>query len=249
MKKILLITSVILFNSLKSQTIIASQDFEGPLTYSLWPGIGAIEGQGAITPYEGFSMYALDYYDHISSNINLPSVPKFIGFWSNAQFANHKIDVKLFNSSNTQILIIGTYTVVQNNWTYKEFPLGAGYTGQHRVSFQAVGGSNTAKTYLDLITIKTGVTTNLDETISNNDIFFYPNPSSNNKIGIAFKNKIENISMQFYDSTGKLVLEEKASVSTNENKEIDVTQLSNGIYTCKISDSKGYVTKKIIINK
>uniref|UniRef100_UPI004048ED3F T9SS type A sorting domain-containing protein n=1 Tax=Gelidibacter sp. TaxID=2018083 RepID=UPI004048ED3F len=74
--------------------------------------------------------------------------------------------------------------------------------------------------------------------ITNNNIKLYPNPTSD-YINISSQTPIIEIDM--YDVLGKHVL------STSQTTQIDVSQLTSGLYFVKIQSDKGEIIKKIII--
>ena len=66
----------------------------------------------------------------------------------------------------------------------------------------------------------------------------YPNPVvSNLRIELSSDNRIELV--RFYDLSGKLV-------KTNNDNDIDVSELSSGVYLINVQTKKGVVTKRIV---
>lgn len=83
----------------------------------------------------------------------------------------------------------------------------------------------------------------VDHVNSSNIISIYPNPASN-KISIdADGNSIEKV--QLLDITGKIVLSNSGII----HKNIDISDLSNGIYFALAHTNKGIFSNKIIKNK
>ena len=70
----------------------------------------------------------------------------------------------------------------------------------------------------------------------------YPNPVSGNKI---YFNVSDDIAIEIYSILGKLV---KSSEITNTKNNIDVSDLSKGIYLVKVNSGNQFITKKLIKN-
>jgi chitodextrinase len=73
-------------------------------------------------------------------------------------------------------------------------------------------------------------------------ITFYPNPTNGNTIYIKTR---DNTDVRIYNVLGKLV---KSAEITELNNNIDISNLSKGIYILKMSVDKKSVTKKLIKN-
>jgi hypothetical protein len=82
-----------------------------------------------------------------------------------------------------------------------------------------------------------GITTGMS-TIADKEFAIYPNPSGSI---LYFSSKAENVLISIFDVCGKLVLYKQVN-----GDQIDITNLKNGIYTMKIRNLKGLVTKKFI---
>lgn len=80
----------------------------------------------------------------------------------------------------------------------------------------------------------------LENTDVRDAIIMYPNPASNtNKIYLSINSamvvKHQLSEIEVYDSFGKLILSENATLSTEKSHEIDVANLCSGVYYVKIS--------------
>jgi hypothetical protein len=82
-----------------------------------------------------------------------------------------------------------------------------------------------------------GITTGIS-TIADKEFVIYPNPSGSI---LHFSSKAENVLISIFDVYGKLVFYKQVN-----GDQIDITNLKNGIYTMKIRNLKGLVTKKFI---
>ena len=70
----------------------------------------------------------------------------------------------------------------------------------------------------------------------------YPNPVNGNKI---YFNVSDDVAVKIYNILGKVVISTKI---TNSKNNIDVSNLSKGIYLVKINSGKQFITKKLIKN-
>lgn len=79
------------------------------------------------------------------------------------------------------------------------------------------------------------------------DFSVYPNPASEN-ISINFSTEESNYTVQLINISGKVVLNNSYSSSTDFKQEkIDISGFSKGIYTLKISSGTAVEVKKIIV--
>lgn len=116
------------------------------------------------------------------------------------------------------------------------------------VDFMATAGtSNTAAsvTMFDNFIVRTSATDTLlgiNENMLASEFTIYPNPSKE-YITIT-SNELAYSSIQIFDLNGRLINSSEFE-STNQ-KSIDISNLSNGIYLMKIISNKGIFTQKII---
>ena len=73
-------------------------------------------------------------------------------------------------------------------------------------------------------------------------IKIYPNPAKN-ILNIELPNEIKKFNIEITDMSGKLVLK------SENQKEINVSDLQNGIYLCSIKAHEKNITRKIVIKK
>ncbi|QVY65542.1 endonuclease [Polaribacter sp. Q13] len=96
------------------------------------------------------------------------------------------------------------------------------------------------KDTVDGIGIYNSATANVDSSVF--DTFkMYPNPVENN----IYFNTTKHIKINIYNALGKLV---KSSDITNTKNDLDVSNLSSGIYLVKINNGDQSITKKMIKN-
>lgn len=80
------------------------------------------------------------------------------------------------------------------------------------------------------------------------DIQIFPNPG-NGKFSIAFETGIDVVDMKVTDAYGKLVYSEEKLNTQNGVIQIDLGKPNNGVYFLIIETDRGYLNKKIVINK
>jgi Secretion system C-terminal sorting domain len=81
----------------------------------------------------------------------------------------------------------------------------------------------------------------LQESASIEGLNLYPNPVSNGKVYITSKNDLDK-EIQIFDILGKKVLQ-----TTLSSKELNVSNLSPGVYIIKIKEEDASTTRKLII--
>ncbi len=102
---------------------------------------------------------------------------------------------------------------------------------------------------VDQITIKvfydnsTGIS---DNSAGNDAIRIFPNPSSGN-FTITFPDITNNGSVEIYSVLGERIFSELVSLTSK--KEINLNNISRGIYFVKVYDGEKYYCKKIIVEK
>ena len=85
--------------------------------------------------------------------------------------------------------------------------------------------------------VSVGIVTGMDER-SGTDVLIYPNPAHNT---LFVKGLFQNYDVSILDLSGKVVLDETAT-----GNKIDISNLSNGIYTIIFSDKNGRITRRFI---
>ena len=141
----------------------------------------------------------------------------------------------------------GVYKVaVQSTWNH-----GTGGTAMTTYTFtkgpnpdHQTLGSNTFLSGVKLDWVP-NITTGIDESTSNPIIEIYPNPT-NGIVTVDFNNT-NNIKV--YNTLGVLVYEEKMDQLSEGSKNIDLSNNANGIYIINVSNSKGSINHKLLLNK
>ncbi len=78
------------------------------------------------------------------------------------------------------------------------------------------------------------------------DFFVYPNPVSN-EVNISFTQPKSNVTASVYDVTGKVVFTEELSNDGSFSHNLNLTDLSSGVYYLKMTNDKVSATQKVII--
>ena len=99
-------------------------------------------------------------------------------------------------------------------------------------------GSSTAITQ----TVSVNTCTGLEE-LTSAQISIYPNPA-NDFITISIDNAIEQITIKLVDILGKEII---STFSQKSKSQLNLSGITNGIYSLKIIDSKGNSFTKLIV--
>ena len=97
----------------------------------------------------------------------------------------------------------------------------------------------------DTIIITIDPYTNINNNNFENNISIYPNPTSN-IVNIAFSKKYKNINITLYNSIGEVLIN-KQYYNTNL-EQINLSNLSKGIYFIRIENNTINIFEKIILN-
>ena len=81
----------------------------------------------------------------------------------------------------------------------------------------------------------------IQETTVIEGLNLYPNPVSNGKVYITSKNDLDK-NIIIFDVLGKKVLQ-----TTMSSKELNISNLSPGVYIIKIDDEQSTATRKLIV--
>jgi len=185
-------------------------------------------------------------------NGELPYVPlNFSEAWLQTDVCNYLDSNALFNVENSSFISTeftfslidcsfqanATFEGIYFNFYFENNPLAYPFT--YLITTEGTSKTLTITNYFG------------DEAIYGNEMLstlnfsislftIYPNPVRNS-FKIVYKNNLKVKTVNIYDVLGKLVLEEKEDVN-----QIDVSNLSNGLFFIKIETDKGNSTKKII---
>ena len=113
------------------------------------------------------------------------------------------------------------------------------WTGITSVSFARISGSGSAADHDDFKFNE--VTLNLVENKKPNELKIYPNPITGGKLKISLGDGTELLRNQIFNLEGQLV----CKFDTNE---IDLANMSSGVYFLKINTNKGLYVERIVKN-
>jgi PKD repeat protein len=111
-------------------------------------------------------------------------------------------------------------------------------------------GDNNVADILSINVIAPGISTAVENIQVNNIIYtIYPNPNTG-VFNIRFESAEEkNITINIYDLIGKIIYSAEEKNNGSFVKNIQLDEVSNGIYFIKISSGSKVLTQKIVINK
>ena len=162
---------------------------------------------------------------------------------SNVGTTNVMCAYALFGSGG-RVVAVGDSSVVDDGTGDSGDTLYNGYTGDASGNHQKLIRNATA--WLMSTTLETD---NFNAVF--NDFSIAPNPIKNKQINLSYNlSELQNISVSVYDSLGRTVFYENQSNSNLgiNSKVLDVSNLQNGIYICKLSSSNNSKTIKIIVD-
>ncbi len=76
----------------------------------------------------------------------------------------------------------------------------------------------------------------------------YPNPNTG-AFTIAFSNSMENVIVEMVDVNGRNVFAQQFDVNAGDQKQLDLTGESNGMYLLRVTSANGVSTQRILINR
>ncbi len=127
-------------------------------------------------------------------------------------------------------------TLTPNEWNSIDIPL-SDYTGADLTNIPQIGFWDlNGKFYMDNLYFYNS-TVGISKK-DNSGISFYPNPVKSDLFVVGLP---QNATIKIFDMRGKLLLNTR-----NTNNQIDVNNLSKGIYTIQVSGRNGIITRKIV---
>ena len=136
----------------------------------------------------------------------------------------------------------GTLDMVIGSTSWQGLPMGAFFTGK----IDDVGIWKRALTLQEVSELcGEGMAVGLSEVSSDMTFHIYPNPS-NGFVSIASNQNLKNCTLNVYDGYGKVVYK-TLLVDKNREKTIDLSWLSNGVYSVTLNAQNYIGVKKLII--
>lgn len=242
-------------NAGKGIHLVATADIVDLSVY----GIGVANNGGGTDGQEyTFPKMTVNKGEHILLARDLTEIEKY--FTTNAyNLFNHKIAgtssisqngddaIELFKNGNV-IETFGDINVdgTGKDWEYKDswaYKSTAGATWPKGWVYGAVDCTDKSTTIFETKCVYPFVASLSVEENNINNIGFYPNPISKFTPYLnIFSNSSELMYVKMYDVLGKLILKEKIT-----DNRLNTSQLKSGIYFMKISQGRGNITRKIIV--
>ena len=111
--------------------------------------------------------------------------------------------------------------------------------------FTDVNGCQGSATQNITVDLCTGVNTSIE----NNEMEVFPNPASD-KLNILFNSDAGTIGIQVLDMQGKVIYDvTEKNIHAGDNRQLDLSSYSNGIYFVKMVSEKGITMKKVELKK
>lgn len=116
--------------------------------------------------------------------------------------------------------------------------------GSYTIVLTAINGICTAT---DTLTV--AITVSLDELAGVENINVYPNPATESFV-VVFDNQINQVvTIEMIDQMGRLIQSNIVDQSGVQVSEFNTTNISNGMYSIRISSNGNSLTKRMIVNK
>ncbi|MFI5204816.1 MAG: T9SS type A sorting domain-containing protein [Flavobacteriales bacterium] len=156
-------------------------------------------------------------------------------------------ETAVYNEDSTQLFYAeDEFPAVVSQWHAQQYPIYNTAVGTKLILSRPVSGE--AKVYSLLGTLTVNIQLNTESMIENNNVFAYPNPTTNQvTINYNLKDNFTTAQMHVYDVNGALV---KTVELTQQTAEImlDIKGLSSGTYYYSITaDGQTFTGDKLII--
>jgi hypothetical protein len=96
------------------------------------------------------------------------------------------------------------------------------------------------------ISVNTNVFVGISESTLNSSFSIYPNPANNNLSVMLTNTSSENVTVRIFNNIGQLVKTINLGNTTDINKQIDISDLSSGIYMVKTTIGNASASKKLV---
>ena len=101
----------------------------------------------------------------------------------------------------------------------------------------------------DTIIFIVDVTVGLNELASSSNLTIFPNPA-NKTVNVAFEqNTNDLIQIELIDATGRIIAKDQSIEIGANSVSFDVTNLSSGFYTVRLTNANGAENQKLMIQK
>lgn len=117
--------------------------------------------------------------------------------------------------------------------------------GDYQVVLTAINGNCT-----DTVVFNVAITVSIEELMGLSNLTIYPNPASETAV-ISFDNTLGNsFDIQLIDQLGRVIISHNNIQSIGSNMvNVDLTNLSDGIYSIQLSSDQNTISKRLIVRK
>jgi PKD repeat protein len=117
--------------------------------------------------------------------------------------------------------------------------------GNYQVVLTAINGNCTDTTVLNV-----AITVSIEELMGLSNLTIYPNPASETAV-ISFDNTLGNsFDIQLIDQLGRVIMSQNGVQASGSNMvTIDLTNLSDGLYSIQLTSNQNTISKRLIVRK
>jgi hypothetical protein len=117
--------------------------------------------------------------------------------------------------------------------------------GNYQVVLTAINGNCTDTTVLNV-----AITVSIEELMGLSNLTIYPNPASETAV-ISFDNTLGNsFDIQLIDQLGRVIMNQNGVQASGSNLvTIDLTNLSDGLYSIQLTSNQNTISKRLIVRK
>lgn len=115
--------------------------------------------------------------------------------------------------------------------------------GSYTVVLTAING-NCSDTAVFLVDVTVGI----NELTSGANINVYPNPATE-QVSVSFEQSTETVAIELIDATGRVLFNQESTTMGSHMVNFQVSTLSAGFYTVRMTNANGITTEKLMIQK
>lgn len=82
----------------------------------------------------------------------------------------------------------------------------------------------------------------------NNTVRIYPNPSSDGLVNVLYDTNYDKVNIALYNMSGRKIMEKEVSANGFNNMQLNLSELSSGVYLLQYTAGDFTTTKKLILN-
>jgi hypothetical protein len=117
--------------------------------------------------------------------------------------------------------------------------------GDYQVVLTAINGNCT-----DTVVFNVAITVSIEELMGLSNLTIYPNPASEGAIVSFVNNEGNSFDIQLIDQLGRVIMSHNNIQSIGSNMvNVDLTNLSDGIYSIQLKSDQNTISKRLIVRK